>query len=151
MNITAGIDLIKSFESCQLEAYQKFYNGIADVPTIGWGMTYYPNGLTVKLGDKISQDVADSDLLTHCEALERQILGFTHTLLTDNQMSAVLSLVYNIGFNDFKSSTLLIKLNFAHPDFNDVAAEFLKWNHVKGIVVDGLTRRRIAERELFLK
>ena len=51
---SAGVDLIKHFESCKLTAYQD-QNGIY---TIGWGHT-----AGVKKGDKWTQDKADNTLL----------------------------------------------------------------------------------------
>jgi len=50
-----GVSLIKRFEGLKLNAYLCS----ANVPTIGYGNTYYPNGVKVKLGDKISQEKAE--------------------------------------------------------------------------------------------
>jgi lysozyme len=46
------------------------------------------------------------------------------------------------------SSTLLRELNAGH--YRTAADEFLKWDHAGGRVLLGLTRRRQAERALFL-
>ncbi|EBY2991617.1 lysozyme, partial [Salmonella enterica subsp. enterica serovar Typhimurium] len=46
------------------------------------------------------------------------------------------------------SSTLLRKLNSG--DYAGAADEFLRWNKAGGKVLNGLTRRREAERALFL-
>ena len=73
--------------------------------------------------------------------------------LNDNQCAALLSLAYNIGIYNFRSSTLVRKLNTG--DFIGASNEFVRWNkaRVKGklTVIRGLTRRRLAEKALFLK
>lgn len=149
--IKIAADFIKQFEGCELEAYQKKYGDKIDVPTIGYGTTRYSNGLVVRMGDKVTAEDALSELEAHCEAIEREIIGFVRPQLNNNQMAALISLVYNIGAEAFRNSTLLIKLNLAVPDIEGAANEFLKWNHVSLGIVAGLTRRREAERELFLK
>jgi lysozyme len=58
------------------------------------------------------------------------------------------SFVYNVGAGNFAKSTLLKKLNNA--DYQGAANEFLRWNKAGGKVLNGLTRRRDAERSLFL-
>jgi lysozyme len=63
-----GKALIKQFEGLKLNAYLCS----ANVPTIGYGNTYYPNGVKVKLGDKISQEQAEEllkDILKKFEAI----------------------------------------------------------------------------------
>jgi len=70
--------------------------------------------------------------------------------LTDNQLTAITSLVYNIGFGAFKRSTLLRLLN-AGASKEEVAKQFLRWNKAGGKEIKGLTNRRQAEFNLFLK
>ncbi len=50
-----GLDLIKSFEGLRLNAYLCS----ANVPTIGYGSTYYANDQKVKMGDKITKEQAE--------------------------------------------------------------------------------------------
>jgi lysozyme len=68
--------------------------------------------------------------------------------LSENSFSALASFVYNIGIGAFERSTLLKKLNSG--DFQSAADQFLRWNHVNGISVRGLLRRRKLEREIFM-
>jgi lysozyme len=68
--------------------------------------------------------------------------------LTENQYSAVVSLVYNIGGTNFRTSTLLRKLN--KGDYDGAANEFRRWVYAKHMVLGGLVARRERERELFL-
>jgi lysozyme len=57
------------------------------------------------------------------------------------------SLVYNAGPDPLRGH---LGADIKAGEYEQAADEFLKWNHVHGVVVDGLTRRREAERELFL-
>ena len=72
--------------------------------------------------------------------------------LAQNQVDALVSLVYNIGMTNFSNSTLLKKLNAG--DFKAAADQFNVWNktHLDGqlVVSDSLIKRRSAERLLFL-
>ena len=69
-------------------------------------------------------------------------------LLTQNQFDALISFVYNLGAGNLQASTLLRKLN--NLDFLGAADEFPKWRKAGGRVLQGLVRRRLAERSLFL-
>ena len=64
-----AIDFIKKFEGCKLKAYQKK----GDLPTIGYGTTFYPNGVTVKLGDVITQSQADEYLSAYIVTMNGDI------------------------------------------------------------------------------
>jgi lysozyme len=135
-----GLELIKSFESCRLEAYRD----IVGVLTIGWGHT----GADVTEHQKIDQAKAD-DLLR--EDLARFEAGVERALkfpVNDNQFSAIVSFAFNLGLGNLSKSTLLRCVNSGH--FPDAGEEFLKWDKAGGRVVAGLTRRRKAERDLFL-
>lgn len=55
---------------------------------------------------------------------------------------------YNLGINALKGSTLLKKINAG--DYIGAANEFHKWNKAGGKELAGLTRRRGAEKSLFL-
>jgi len=136
----AGLDIIKEFEELRLEAYLC----PAGVPTIGWGHTR-----GVKLGQTITEEQAEGFLLEDTHEAELAIQRLVHTPLTQNQFDALVSLVFNIGIANFKSSTLLKKLNTG--DTVGTANEFNKWVYSKKIKLRGLVRRRDKERLLFLK
>jgi lysozyme len=135
----AGIDLIKSFESCRLKAYD---DG-GGVWTIGWGHTK-----GVKPGETITQEVADLTFRFEIAEFEFDVRCLVVPKLTENQFSALVSFAYNCGIGALKRSSLLSKVNA--KDFTGAAEEFLKWVNVKGKPSKGLLRRRKAERELFL-
>ena len=69
-----------------------------------------------------------------------------------NQKDAMISLIYNIGQSAFKNSTVLRMFNAGN--YTLAADAFLMWNKatVNGekVVLAGLQRRRVAERDLFL-
>lgn len=140
MNFTdSGLNLIREFEGCKLEAY-KDQRGIM---TIGYGCTHH---------------VAERQSITQEQATERLREDIQETVdsvrkiifpreLTDNQFSACVSLAFNIGTGNFSKSTLLNCLK-TNRDM-DAASEFLKWNKTNGVENSGLLRRRQAERVLF--
>jgi len=146
-----GLALIKKFEGFRA----KPYNCPAGVPTIGYGATRYPDGTKVTLKDKEITEAEASVLLK--SLLEKefvpQVSAAVKVTLTENQLAALVSFTYNLGLGNFKQSTLLRCTNARNWD--DAARAFLMWNkaRVKGElqVLAGLTARRKAEAELFLK
>ena len=141
----AGLDLIKEFESFRSAPYLCS----AGVPTIGYGTTVYPNGIKVKLSDqKITQQLAESFLQFHVNAIEKDVSKLVKVTLTQNQLDALVSFAYNVGLNAFQDSTLLKLLNAG--DIDGASKQFERWNKAGGKVSNGLTRRRNAEKALFL-
>lgn len=137
----AGLSLIKEFESLRLESYKD----IAGIWTIGYGSTGPDIGPDMIWTEKQCEDRLKSDL----SLFERGIDSVITAPVTDNQFSAVVVLAYNVGINGARKSTLVKLLNL--KDYSAAADEFLKWNKSGGKEVPGLTRRRIAEKELFLR
>jgi len=97
-----GLQLIKHFEGFFLQAYLC----PAEVLTIGYGHT-----ADVQPGDVITAQQADTFLLEDVSESERAVNRFVTVPLTQNQFDALVSFVFNLGGHNFKSSTLLIKLN----------------------------------------
>lgn len=138
------LDLIKKHEGLELDAYLC----PAKVWTIGYGNTFYENGIKVKEGDSITLQRAD-------ELFRNTIVKFSHSIksqivqpLNDNQFSALVSLAYNIGVNAFNSSTIRKKVN-ANPSDPTIRDEFARWNKSGGQVLNGLVSRRKAEADLY--
>lgn len=157
MNVSEkGLDLIKRFEGCKLEAYKC----PAGVWTIGYGHT----GVDVHAGLKITHQEAEkllkNDLIIHCNNVEKLVT----VPLNQNQFDALVSLEFNIGYGNFSKSTILRLLN--SKDYKGAVRRFLvenantktpeeKYkgsfvfdNHKK--VLTGLVKRRKAEQTLFL-
>ena len=138
-----GFDLIKKFEGLKLSAYIC----PAGVSTIGYGTTRHPDGKPVKMGEKISVELADAYLRHDVVDIEDQIEKLVKVQLQQYQFDALVSFVYNLGIGNLQKSTLLKLIN--KSDFHGAMAEFLKWNKANGRPMEGLTRRREAEQELF--
>ena len=142
-----GIKNIKDFEGCSLTAYPD--PGTGGAPwTIGYGWTHPVDGKPVKPGMKIDMKTADRLLRTGLVSFENDVLKVVKVKLTQGQFDALVSFAYNVGSRALSTSTLLKTLN--DGDVQGAADEFLRWNKAGGKVLNGLTRRREAERALFL-
>lgn len=135
-----GLHLTEQFEGCRLKAYLDQV-GIA---TIGFGHTQ-----GVRLGMSCTQEQAEAWLLEDVAESEHAVNALVKVPLTQNQYDSLVDMVFNVGIGNFQKSTLLRLLNIGAYD--RASLEFEKWNKAGGIVRDGLTRRRLAERDLFLK
>lgn len=134
-----GLNLIKSFEGCELEAYQDN----AGVWTIGYGHT-----VGVSVGMCISQGQADAYLAADLIEFEHYVTVYVTVPLAQWQFDALVSFTYNVGPGTLRNSDLLSFLNAGQYD--QAANAFLEYDHAGGIEVPGLIRRREAERDMFL-
>ncbi|HBM7586596.1 TPA: lysozyme [Enterobacter bugandensis] len=139
-----GIALIKQSEGCKLTAYQDSVG----VWTIGYGWTHPVDGKPIRAGMTIKQETAERLLKTGLVSYESDVSRLVKVGLTQGQFDALVSFTYNLGARSLSTSTLLRKLNAG--DYAGAADEFLRWNKAGGKVLNGLTRRREAERALFL-
>lgn len=139
-----GIALIKQFEGCKLTAYQDSVG----VWTIGYGWTQPVDGKSIRAGMTIKQETAERLLKTGLVRYESDVSRLVKVGMTQGQFDALVSFTYNLGARSLSTSTLLRKLNTG--DYAGAADEFLRWNKAGGKVLNGLTRRREAERALFL-
>ena len=73
----------------------------------------------------------------------------THIYINQQMFDALVCFCYNLGLGNYQASTLRMKLN--RGEYEEIYAQFLRWNKVGGKVYRGLTRRRIAEGSLFDK
>ena len=133
-----GIDLIKHFEGCETEAYLC----PAGVPTIGYG---HIKG--VQMGDVITEAQAEEMLVEELTEYENYIHDCVTAPLNQNQFDAMVSWVFSLGVGNLKSSTLLKTLNIGN--YRGVPEQIMRWNKAGGKVLEGLTRRRQAEADLF--
>ena len=139
MNISKeGIDLIKHFEGCRLEAYED----AVGVPTIAYGRIK-----DVEMGDSCTQAQAEAWLDEELHEYEGYINDAVTVALTQNQFDSLVSWVYNLGPSNLKSSTMLKVLN--KEQYADVPEQIQRWNKAGGKVLEGLTKRRNAEALLF--
>lgn len=140
-----GVALIKRFEGLELQAYQD----IAGIWTIGYGHT----GPDVKPGQKISAREAEDLLRRDLTPREEAVSRLVSVDINQNEFDALVSFIYNVGIEAFRKSTSRRRLNGGD---RVGAAEALTWFNkatVGGVLraVTGLTRRRAAERALFLE
>lgn len=142
-----GIELIKQFEGLSLKPYLDKVN----IPTIGFGSTYYEDGTKVKLKDKPITEERATQLLEFIanKTFSENINKVVKVPLNQNQFDALVSFAYNIGNKNFNWSTLLKKLN--QSDYEGASLEFGRWNQASGKILSGLVLRRQKEKELFLK
>lgn len=139
-----GIELLKRFEGLELEAYQD----IAGIWTIGYGHT----GDDVQPGMKLTEREAEELLRRDLKPREQAVSNAVKVSLNQNEFDALVSFVYNVGAAAFRGSTALKRLN--RGDRIGAADALTWWNKatVSGVLreVLGLTRRRAAEKALFL-
>ena len=135
----AGIDLIKSFEGCELVAYQD----AGGVWTIGFGHTEgVYEGMTITMAE--AEQFLTDDLVQYAQYVSNVVT----VPLTQDQFDALVSFTYNLGPGTLHRSDLLSFLNAGQ--YQRAADAFLEYDHADGVVVPGLARRREAERNLFL-
>ena len=132
----AGLNLIKQFEGCRLTAYKC----PAGVWTIGYGHT-----AGVTSDQTITQAEADKLLVEDVAKYEKKVNKYYDRYKwNQNEFDALVSFAFNIGSID--------KLTANGTRSRAVIAEkILLYNKAAGKALAGLTRRRQAEKELFLK
>lgn len=142
-----GLALIKAHEGLRLEAYPDAGYGW-DRATIGYGHTSQAGPPDVTRGMRITAAQAEQILRDDLRKFEGYVTSAVHVPLTQAQFDALVSWTFNLGPGNLKSSTMLRKLNAG--DYQGAADEMLRWNKSNGKVLAGLTKRREAERALFL-
>ena len=140
MKISAnGIGLLIHFEGFR----DKAYRDSGGVWTIGYGSTK-----GVHAGQRITRDQAAIRLADDVAKAEADVSLLVNVPLTQGQFDALVSFVYNLGAGALARSTLIRRLNSG--DYSGAADEFMKWVKAGGRRLQGLVRRRAAERALFL-
>ncbi len=139
-----GINLIKKFEGKYLEAY----TCPAGVLTIGYGHTGTIDGKPIKLGMKISEKKAEKLLEKDLKQFEKGVSDYVKVPLTQGQFDALVSFSFNLGLGSLKSSTLLRLLNGGN--YKEAAEQFGRWVKAGDKTLEGLVKRREAEKKLFL-
>lgn len=146
INLDIAISLCKEFEGFRSAPYLC----PANVWTIGYGTTVYPDGKPVHKTDKeISVEQAESILLfeirTYCLPA---VLRLCPVLKEhEKKLNAVVDFTFNLGAGRLQSSTLRRKIN--SMDWPGAKAEFARWVYGGGKKLPGLIKRRAAEAALF--
>ena len=139
-----GIDLIKQFEGYSSKAYPDPATG-GEPFTVGYGHT----GKDVKPGMAITAEQAEKMLRDDVAKFESGVSALLKVPTAQGQFDAMVSLAYNIGLGNFSKSALLRKHN--EKCYSCAAGQFPAWNRANGKVMNGLTRRRNAERALYMQ
>lgn len=131
--------IIKKYEGLSLHSYQ--------CPGGEWTIGYGQTGQHIGPGLTITEYEAEQWLLNHVGRVEKQVSDLIKVKLSQQQFDALVSLVYNIGIGAFAHSTLLKFIN--NQQFVEAGTEILRWDHVRGTKMPGLTARRAEEFHLF--
>jgi lysozyme len=133
----AGLVLIESFEGCKLTAYQDS----GGVWTIGVGHTPATEGETITQPEAtalLGQDVIQA---------EHEVASLIEIVLTPNEFSALVSFQFNTGAMGSSPGTDLLNAHEFQQAWDD---HFCLYIHdANGTTLEGLIRRRAAERALF--
>ena len=146
--------LIKAFEGCSFVPYMC----PSERWTIGYGHTIYRHGKQLRGQDDkvlafdlypepITQDEADYFLQEDISHVVEDMLKYIKVPLVKNQLSALVSFVFNVGIGAFSKSTLLRKLNDGLYD--EVPKELNRWVKANGQPLKGLIKRRRIEGQVW--
>lgn len=142
-----GIGFLTRHEGLKL----KMYNDPAGHATIGYGHLIHKgkiNGSEPEVFQKgLTKQEAFDLLKSDLTKFEKIVEDSVKVPLTQNQFDALVSFTYNVGEGNFRSSTLLKKINSG--DFEKAAREFHRWKYSDGKVLPGLVNRRAQEAKLF--
>jgi len=130
-----GKRLIKNYEGCRLKAYKPVPT--EQMYTIGWG--HYG----VKKDTVWTQQQADDQFVKDLVKYENYVNNLGRNW-TQNQFDALVSFTYNCGPGNLASLC-------RNRNPQQIADAFLLYNKAGYKVLEGLTKRRKQERELFLK
>ena len=138
------INLIKKFEGFSAKPYLC----PAKVVTIGYGSTRDTDGKAITMAhpaitEQQAISLMQSTLVTYEDAVSRYVTAY----INQNQFDALVDFAYNAGAQNLRTSTLLKLLNA--KDYEGASNEFSKWVYGGGKKLNGLIKRREAERILF--
>lgn len=149
----AALNLLKQFEQGPDGGFAAaVYRCPAGYWTIGWGHRVQPSE---RLQQPISYLEAERLLRRDVLAFGERVDAMVRVPLTQSMVDALACFAFNVGSGAVLGSTLLRRLNAR--DYAGAANEFLRWDKArnphtgKRERLPGLTRRRQAERDLFLR
>jgi lysozyme len=159
------------FEQLKAVALER---ALAIVARARYQMAYKDLSMREKVAAKAAAEAAVAEearllALTVDEVLAQDVRPFEcavnelviAVVLLQDEFDALVSFVFNVGISAFKRAHLLKLINEnryragtaaeRNQAIDDIAKAFAAWNTAAGKVLDGLTRRRRAEADLFLK
>lgn len=102
----------------------------------------------LKLNQKFTEEQCLKQLAKDLVSYDREMMRYVSVPMTDEEHAAYLSFTYNVGAGNFSKSTLLRKLNSG--DYVGACKEITRWVYASGKKLNGLVKRREAEKELCL-
>lgn len=150
-----GLNLIEEFEGCILGAYDDATDRVVPAGgssrgtlTIGYGHTSDAGPPKVYVGQRITKQQANEILASDLAKVEQQVSSRVKVPLNQNQFDALVSFTFNVGPGALSRSGVLKNVNA--QKWQAAADAFMQWTRGNGQVLQGLVRRRKAERALFL-
>lgn len=147
-----GINLIKAWEGIvdgdpSTVLLEPYLDPIG-LPTIGWGHLVKANE---DFGDGISLEDADRLLRFDAAHMANAVRSsISRTDLSQKQFDSLVSFSFNVGHQNFKTSTLLLWVNAGDRDLK-IPQQFTKWVNAGGRPFKGLARRRLAEASMWIE
>lgn len=138
--LSKAMEIIKEFEGLRLKPY---YCDAGKL-TVGYGHVI----LKTENYTQITKAEAIELLLKDLEKFNTAMNNCLKVELNDNQKSAILSLIFNIGITAFKNSTLLGIINIGAKQ-EQIKIEWMRWVHVKKKFNQGLYNRRLKEWSIY--
>lgn len=137
-----GVDLIKKYEGCRLQAYK---------PVLGekyWTIGIGHYGKDVKQDERITMERALELFHNDIVPIEKVINGLNINF-KQNQFDALVSWIFNLGVGNFNSSTMKKKI-LMKANEEEITDQMVKWVNSCGKPLLGLKKRRVDEANLFL-
>ncbi|MGL5965608.1 MAG: lysozyme [Kluyvera sp.] len=123
------------------------YKAYQDVVGI-WTVCYGHTGNDIMLGKTYSKSECKSLLDKDLASVAKQINPYIKVKIPDTTRGAIYSFAYNVGAGNFKTSTLLYKIN--QGDTKGACDQIRRWTYAGGKQWKGLISRREIEREVCL-
>lgn len=117
--------------------------------TVGYGHRIVPNESVREITMQEAAELLEKDIDRTLAGIKACLPAEVYSLLTDNQLAALISFVFNIGVTAFSVSQMKKKIAMGKLPI-EVAQEFDSWIYAEGKPLPGLIERRRAEKELFL-
>jgi lysozyme len=154
----AAIRMIKHHEGVRMRPYRC----PALLWTVGVGHVIDPSHAAVKYEERrtlpipegwdriLTMGEVDAILAQDLGRFERGVARLCPAVVGhQGRFDALVSFSFNVGLGNLQRSTLRMKHN--RGDFEEAAAEFMKWSKAGGKVLKGLVNRRLDEQRLYLR
>ncbi|HBW3346601.1 lysozyme [Klebsiella pneumoniae] len=123
------------------------YNPYRDVVGV-WTVCYGHTGKDIMLGKTYTESECQALLDNDLNTVAREIDPYITQPIPETMHAALYSFAYNVGAENFKTSTLLRKIN--QGDYKGACDQLRRWIYADGKKWQGLVNRREIEREVCL-